>query len=118
MYVLGKNSLVTSGNKEFTATFGNDAKEVSAPTITLDDLLDSENVPAIDFMTIDIELWEPKALAGFDIRADSSQPSCVSRHTRKSASKSSTNLPCITIRSSARTLRADTQNIWDFMPRS
>ncbi len=116
MYVLGKNSLVTSGNKEFTATFGNDAKEVSAPTITLDDLLDSENVPAIDFMTIDIELWEPKALAGFDIERFKPAFVCIEAHPEVRQQI----LDYFALHHYSlvgKYLRADTQNLY-FTPRS
>ena len=37
------------------------------PPAPLNDLLQAEGVHQIDFMNIDIELWEPKALAGFDV---------------------------------------------------
>jgi FkbM family methyltransferase len=80
MYVLAKNSLVTSADKEFTARYGKDAREVTAPTITLNDLLDSEHVAAVDFLTMDIELWEPKALAGFDIERFKLALVCVEAH--------------------------------------
>lgn len=36
--------------------------------ITLDDLLDREGVKKVDFLTMDIELSEPAALRGFDIK--------------------------------------------------
>lgn len=67
MYVLDSDPFVTSGTKAFTQQFGAGAKEVVAPTITLNDLLPKEGVRAIDFLSMDIELSEPKALAGFDI---------------------------------------------------
>ena len=41
--------------------------EVEVPAITLDDLLDQSGVEKIDFLSMDIELGEPAALAGFDI---------------------------------------------------
>lgn len=37
------------------------------PTVTLDAILEAEKVDEIDLLSIDIELWEPKALAGFSI---------------------------------------------------
>jgi FkbM family methyltransferase len=80
MYVLGKNPLVTSADKAFTERYGKDATEVTAPTITLNDLLESEHVSSIDFMTMDIELWEPKALAGFDVERFKPQLVCVEAH--------------------------------------
>ena len=42
-----------------------DTEEV--PTITLTDLLTEQGIGKIDFLSMDIELAEPKALAGFDI---------------------------------------------------
>ena len=67
LYVLSWNRTVTSGRKEFVERFGSNPAEVTVPTITLNDLLQAEGVHQIDFMNIDIELWEPKALAGFDV---------------------------------------------------
>ena len=43
-------------------------REVTVPTITIDDLLDREGVKEIDFLSIDINGAEPIALAGFDIK--------------------------------------------------
>jgi FkbM family methyltransferase len=79
MYMIA-NSLPTSGDKNFTARFGKDVKEVTVPTITLNDLLDTEHVTSIDFMSMDIELWEPKALAGFDVERFRPQLVCVEAH--------------------------------------
>ena len=67
MYVLASNRVVTSGNKAFVERYGSNPEEVTATTITLNDLFAAEKVERIDFLSIDIELWEPKALAGLDI---------------------------------------------------
>ncbi len=80
MYVLGKNSLLSSADKNFTEQHGEKAREVDVPTITLNDLLDAERVSKIDFMSIDIELWEPKALAGFDIDRFRPELVCIEVH--------------------------------------
>jgi FkbM family methyltransferase len=80
MYVLKKNSLLTSGNKEFTEQLGEKAKEVEVPTITLTDLLDAEGVKKVDFLSMDIELWEPKALAGFDVERFRPELVCIEAH--------------------------------------
>lgn len=80
MYVLEKNPLVTSSDKAFTEQYGRGAEEVTAPTITLDDLLAKENVATIDFLSIDIELGEPKALAGFDIDRFHPALVCIEGH--------------------------------------
>jgi FkbM family methyltransferase len=42
--------------------------EIQVPTITLNDLLDRMSIKNIDFLNMDIERWEPRALAGFDIK--------------------------------------------------
>lgn len=67
LYVLESNKLVSSADKSFTERYGADAREIAVRTITLNDLLEAEGVARIDFMSIDIELHEPQALAGFDI---------------------------------------------------
>ena len=80
IYVLEKNPLVTSAEEAFTTRWGEDVVELSVPTITLDDLLDSEGVTSIDFLSMDLELSEPQALAGFDI--DRFRPTlvCIEAH--------------------------------------
>ena len=80
MYVLKKNTLLTSGDRGFTEQIGEKATELEVPTITLNDLLDSEGVKKIDFLSIDIELWEPKALAGFDIERFRPELVCIEAH--------------------------------------
>jgi FkbM family methyltransferase len=80
MYLVSKSSLIASGNRGFTEQFGEKAKEVEVPTITLNDLLDSEGVKKIDFLSIDIELWEPKALAGFDVQRFRPDLVCIEAH--------------------------------------
>jgi FkbM family methyltransferase len=42
-------------------------REIKVPTTTLNDLLEREGVESIDFLSMDIEGSEAKALAGFDI---------------------------------------------------
>ena len=46
----------------------------------MNDLLDSEHVTTLDFLSMDIELGEPKALAGFDV--DRFRPAfvCIEAH--------------------------------------
>jgi FkbM family methyltransferase len=73
LYTLKSAPLVSSGVEQFTTKANEDlhvGEEVDSrevPTITLDDLLAAEGVERIDFLSMDIELWEPKALAGFDV---------------------------------------------------
>jgi FkbM family methyltransferase len=80
MYLVNKSSLIASGNRGFTEQVGEKAKEIEVPTITLNDLLDSEGVKKIDFLSIDIELWEPKALAGFDVERFRPELVCIEAH--------------------------------------
>jgi FkbM family methyltransferase len=73
LYSLDSAPLVSSGVERFTTQAGEELRPGEAvqsrdvPTITLDDLLGAEGVERLDFVSMDIELWEPKALAGFDI---------------------------------------------------
>jgi FkbM family methyltransferase len=80
MYLVDKSSLIASANREFTEKVGEKAKEIEVPTITLNDLLESEGVKKIDFLSIDIELWEPKALAGFDVERYRPELVCIEAH--------------------------------------
>ena len=46
----------------------------------MNDLLDREHVRRVDFVSIDIELAEPKALAGFDIARFQPRLVCIEAH--------------------------------------
>ena len=59
---------------------GRKTEEVKVPTITLNDLLAKLGTKKIDFLSIDIELWEPRALAGFDIEKYRPELVCVEAH--------------------------------------
>ena len=74
LYVLEHNKFVTSADRSFTERFGIGAHQITAPTITLNDLLDTEEVGHFDFLSIDVELHEPQVLAGFDLRLLSTRP--------------------------------------------
>jgi len=52
------------------------------PTITLNDLLSREGVRKIDFLSVDLELGEPAALAGFDIERYRPALVCIEMHKR------------------------------------
>ena len=60
------NNLVASSSRAFTETYG-EVTPTPATTTTLDEVLDRLNIQRIDFLSIDIELAEPQALAGFSI---------------------------------------------------
>jgi FkbM family methyltransferase len=52
-------------------------EEIQVPGITLDRLLDDNGVTRIDFLSMDIEGFEPPALAGFDIRRFHPELACI-----------------------------------------
>jgi FkbM family methyltransferase len=81
MYVLDAHTVVSSADRSFTARTGANPTEVTVPTITLDDLLTKNSVIKIDFLSMDIELWEPKALAGFDIKRFRPELVCIEAHS-------------------------------------
>ena len=80
LYVQRKNSLLSSADKAFNERFGEKAKDLAVPTITLTYLLDQLRIESFDFLTMDIELWEPKALAGFSIQRFRPALACVEAH--------------------------------------
>jgi FkbM family methyltransferase len=80
LYVLKSNPLVTSADENFTRAFGSNVEQMTAKTITLNDLLTTERVTTFDFLNMDIELWEPKALAGFDIERFRPALVCIEAH--------------------------------------
>jgi FkbM family methyltransferase len=67
LYVIKKMSPVASSNREFVRQFGEPDEVREVPTITLTDLLQAQGIRHIDFLSMDIELHEPRALKGFDI---------------------------------------------------
>ncbi len=60
------NDLVASSSRTFTEAFG-PVTPTTATTTTLDDALTRLGIDRIDFLSMDIELAEPQALAGFSI---------------------------------------------------
>ena len=80
VYVTDRTDLVTSSEKQFTQRWGGNVSEVSVPTITLTDLLSQQRVARIDLLSMDIELHEPKALAGFDIVRFRPRLACIEAH--------------------------------------
>jgi len=61
-----ENDSVASSVREFTEAWG-EVTPTPTTTSTLDDVLDGLEIERIDFLSIDIELAEPQALAGFSI---------------------------------------------------
>ena len=67
LFISGARS-ASSSARNFANAYGGVKTSVDVPTITLNDLLVSEGVERFDFLSMDIELAEPAALAGLDIR--------------------------------------------------
>ena len=78
-YIIERNKRLSTGNVEAVRKQGKFEK-VKVLTITLDDLLEREGISQFGFLSMDIELAEPAALAGFDI--DKYKPSlvCIEAH--------------------------------------
>lgn len=74
------NNLVSSASREFTARYGAAGKPRQVPTTTLTEVLDQAGIQKIDYLTMDIELAEPKALKGFDIDRFQPELVCIESH--------------------------------------
>jgi FkbM family methyltransferase len=76
------NKLVASSSREFTIREGAPGLGREVPSTTLTAALDQAGVARLDLLSMDIELSEPKALAGFDI--DRFQPAlvCIEGHPK------------------------------------
>lgn len=111
LFVPDGNRLVASSSKEFSDRYDASGKAREVRTITLNDLLDRERITRIDFLTMDIELAEPKALAGFDIARFRPRLVCVEAHPeiRQQLIDYFTDRR---YRLVARYLRADLHNLW------
>jgi FkbM family methyltransferase len=81
MYVLDAHTVVSSSDRKFTERTGANPREVLVPTITLNDLLPKQGLEKIDLLSMDIELSEPKALAGFDIKRFRPELVCIEAHS-------------------------------------
>jgi FkbM family methyltransferase len=113
LYV-GQNSLFTSADRGFTNSFTDVQKTIVASTVTLDDLLTSQNIQQFDFLSIDIELHEPKALAAFDVQKFRPALVCIEAHpeVRQQILDYFAAREYVAV---GKYLRADPQNLW-FMP--
>jgi FkbM family methyltransferase len=80
LYVLDSHTVVSSSDKTFTERTGANPREMLVPTITLNDLLRKQGVERMDFLSMDIELSEPKALAGFDVDRYRPELVCIEAH--------------------------------------
>jgi FkbM family methyltransferase len=80
LYVVDRQTLTASSNRDFTQAFGKRIQDVAVPTITLTDLLTQLKVAQIDLLSIDVELSEPQVLAGFDIERFRPSLVCIEAH--------------------------------------
>jgi FkbM family methyltransferase len=116
LYVPKANTLTASSNREFAEGEDGATAARKVRTTTLDDLLTREHVDRVDFVSMDIELAEPKALAGFDIERFRPALVCVEAHraSRQAILDYFQQHRYVVV---GRYLRADTANLY-FMPAS
>ena len=74
-FVSTKDDKTSSATPDAAAGFAGGEQRREVPTTTLNAVLDQAGIAKLDFVSMDIELAEPKALAGFDI--DRFQPALV-----------------------------------------
>jgi FkbM family methyltransferase len=74
------NKLIASQDAAFTREMGERGRARQVPTATLDRLLREAGIERLDFMSMDIELAEPKALAGFDLQRHQPALVCIEIH--------------------------------------
>jgi FkbM family methyltransferase len=79
-YELRRNNAASSGDAQFVRRYHEQPVARRVQTITLDDLLARVGVAHVDFVSVDIELAEPKAMAGFDIRRFAPALVCIEAH--------------------------------------
>ena len=79
-FVPKDNLLVASANRDFTIREGAEGVARTVPTTTLNAVLEQAGIDRIDLLSMDIELAEPKALAGFDIDRFAPALVCIEAH--------------------------------------
>ncbi len=110
----GSKKGVSSSRQEFTAGYGPVQGFIEVPTVSLDDLLESAGIERFDFLSMDIELAEPKALAGLDLARFKPALVCVEAHpeVRQQIVDYFAERRYVTV---GKYLRVDEMNLW-FMP--
>jgi hypothetical protein len=71
---------VASGSAAVPRREGFTTQTRQVPTATINTILDQLKIERLDFMSMDIELAEPKALAGFDIDRFKPDLVCIEAH--------------------------------------
>jgi FkbM family methyltransferase len=74
------NPGVASADPIYVAGVDTIARTEQIPTVTLTAILDAAGVTRIDYLSMDIEREEPKALAGFDIARFKPRLVCIEGH--------------------------------------
>jgi FkbM family methyltransferase len=111
LFVPGGNHLVASSDKSFSDRYDSSGVERKVRTTTLNDVLEKGAVTNLDFLTMDIELAEPRALAGFDIEKYRPRLVCVEAHP-KVRQQLLDYFALHRYRLVGRYLRADPYNLW------
>ena len=114
LFLSSKWEFVASSQQKFTESWGKLAGALDVQTITLNDLLTAAHVTTFDFLSMDIELAEPKALAGLDLKRFKPSLVCVEAHAlvrQQILDYFSANHYAVV----GKYLRVDSQNLW-FMP--
>jgi FkbM family methyltransferase len=79
-FVPRNNKLVASANREFTERMKSPGEAQQVPTATLNEILEQAGIERIDFLSMDIELAEPEALAGFAVEKYKPSFVCIEAH--------------------------------------
>ena len=79
-YVPESGRLGATSDKDFAGSARSNVEVRRVRTITLNDLLAREGIARVDFLSMDIELAEPRALAGFDIERYHPALVCIEAH--------------------------------------
>jgi FkbM family methyltransferase len=113
LYVPGSD-LMASADKSVAEQGGETAVPVVANTTTLDDILNSQRLARIDFLSIDVELHEPEVLKGFSIERFAPRLVGIEAHApvRQQILDYFAAHQYVVV---GRYLRADSENLW-FMP--
>jgi FkbM family methyltransferase len=110
-FVPKENSLLGSSNQQFAGKEGAVGIRREVPTATLNTVLEQANITKVDFLSMDIELAEPRALKGFDIARFQPELACIEAHidVRQEILDYFTRHGYVVI---GKYLRADTQNLY------
>lgn len=79
-YVPAHNPGVASADRGFVDGVDRVVRTDRLPTVTLTQLLDRVGITTIDYLSMDIEREEPKALAGFDLGRFKPRLVCIEAH--------------------------------------